>query len=67
VPSDRLTVLRRALDDTLRDPRLLADARKRRLGVDPLPGADLGAMMADVAAQPKAVVDRMTWATAPMR
>jgi len=35
-PKDRVQVLRKAFDDTLRDPEFLADAKKSRLNVDPV-------------------------------
>src|SRR5262245_57819695 len=35
-PKDRVQVLRKAFEDTLKDPEFLADAKKSKLNVDPV-------------------------------
>jgi tripartite-type tricarboxylate transporter receptor subunit TctC len=35
VPADRVAALRKAFDDTMKDPAFLADAQKRSLDIDP--------------------------------
>lgn len=50
VPADRVTLLRRALDATEKDPQFLADAGKAKLDINPIPGENLQAMVADLAA-----------------
>jgi tripartite-type tricarboxylate transporter receptor subunit TctC len=65
VPKERLEALRAAFDRMVQDPRFIADAAKRRLGVDPAPGAAVAGMVADVAGQPDDVVEAMKRATAP--
>src|SRR5262245_2734308 len=35
VPADRVAALRKAFDDTMKDPAFLADAKKRGLDIDP--------------------------------
>ena len=40
-PKDRVTALRKALADTYKDPEFLADAKKARLDMAPLSGAEL--------------------------
>jgi tripartite-type tricarboxylate transporter receptor subunit TctC len=35
VPADRVAALRKAFDDTMKDPAFLADAKKRSLDIDP--------------------------------
>ncbi len=40
-PKDRVRILRKAFADTLRDPEFLADAKKSRLDVEPVPGEEL--------------------------
>jgi tripartite-type tricarboxylate transporter receptor subunit TctC len=40
-PKDRVQILRRAFQDTLRDPAFLADADKAKLEVDPISGEDI--------------------------
>src|SRR6266700_3719132 len=59
IPPDRVVALRQAFDAMIKDPDFLADARGRHLGVDPLPGAVLTRIVADVASQPEDVVERM--------
>ena len=60
VPADRVALLRRAFDATLKDPEFLAAAAKARLDVDgPMTGEELAAMVAKVAATPSAVVERI--------
>lgn len=41
VPKDRVAILTRAFAKTLEDPEFLADAAKSKLGVAPIPGAEL--------------------------
>jgi tripartite-type tricarboxylate transporter receptor subunit TctC len=48
VPADRLTALRRAFDATMTDPELLADAQRINVGVSPMPGEELQALVAEV-------------------
>jgi tripartite-type tricarboxylate transporter receptor subunit TctC len=64
-PPERLAALRAAFDRMVKDPAFLADAAKRKLGVDPLPGAQLQALVTDVATQPAEVVDAMKAAVLP--
>ncbi len=64
-PRDRVDILRKGFDEMLRDPKFLADAEKRRLGVDPLGGEELGAIVADVMQQPDDVIERMKEVTRP--
>jgi tripartite-type tricarboxylate transporter receptor subunit TctC len=48
VPPERLTALRRAFDLALKDPELLADARKRSIEIEPQPGETLQKIAAEV-------------------
>ncbi|HZD29760.1 MAG TPA: tripartite tricarboxylate transporter substrate-binding protein [Xanthobacteraceae bacterium] len=48
VPTDRLTTLRRAFDATMTDAELLADAQKINVGVSPMAGEELQALVAEV-------------------
>jgi tripartite-type tricarboxylate transporter receptor subunit TctC len=48
VPADRLTALRRAFDATMTDAELLADAQKINVGVSPMAGEELQALVAEV-------------------
>jgi tripartite-type tricarboxylate transporter receptor subunit TctC len=40
-PKDRVEILRKALQDTIKDPEFLADAAKSRLDIDPVTGTEL--------------------------
>ncbi len=40
-PKERVTILRKAFQDTLKDPELLAEAKKSNLTVDPVPGEEV--------------------------
>jgi tripartite-type tricarboxylate transporter receptor subunit TctC len=49
VPADRVQALRRAFDETVKDPEFLAEAARTKLTVGPLPGADLQKLVGEVA------------------
>ena len=61
----RTAALRAAFDKMAKDPEFLADAERRRLGSDTLDGQSLQDLVADVAAQPQEVIERMKELTAP--
>ena len=46
VPADRVKILRTAFDATMRDPAFLADAKKRRITVDPVGAAHMRKVVA---------------------
>ena len=54
-------ILQQAYLNTLKDPELLADVKKRRWEVAPLSGDELAEMAREVMDQPPAVIDRMKW------
>ena len=56
VPADRVKTLREALNKTLKDPEVLAQAKKRGWPVSPLAGEELQSLAKDVVAQPPEVV-----------
>ncbi len=57
VPADRVAAIRKALSDVLRDPELLAEARRMNLEiVDPLPGEEIQKIIARMYATPADVV-----------
>ena len=58
-PADRIKILRDAWNQTLKDPDLLADAKKRRWPVDPIGGEDLATLAKEVTTQPPEVVQRL--------
>jgi hypothetical protein len=41
VPDDRVAALRRAFDETMKDPAFLADAEKRKMEIWPLSGEEM--------------------------
>ncbi|MGH6771840.1 MAG: Bug family tripartite tricarboxylate transporter substrate binding protein [Xanthobacteraceae bacterium] len=56
IPADRLAALRKAFDAAIKDPALLADAKKRKLVIEPQNGAKLQKTTADVvSASPEAI------------
>ena len=59
VPADRLTALRRAFDATMKDPELLAEAQKIKVGVNPITGEDLQKLVADVSNLPPALLEKV--------
>jgi tripartite-type tricarboxylate transporter receptor subunit TctC len=65
VPAGRIEILRKAFDAMTADPRFVAEAGKRRLGVDPMSGSELQKLVADVMSQPEDVIARMKEVTRP--
>jgi len=59
VPADRVEALRKAFDDTMKDPEFLADAEKLKIDIDPLNGKQVSELIAKVLATPKDVVERV--------
>jgi tripartite-type tricarboxylate transporter receptor subunit TctC len=56
VPADRLEVLRRAFDDTMKDPEFLAEAERAQLEIEPLSAHAIDALLANAFATQKAIV-----------
>jgi tripartite-type tricarboxylate transporter receptor subunit TctC len=67
VPADRLSMLRRAFDATVRDPELLADAEKIRVGVSPMTGEELQTLVAEVSNLPPGLLEKVRAAYTPPR
>jgi tripartite-type tricarboxylate transporter receptor subunit TctC len=59
MPADRIKILRDAWNKTLKDPDLLAEAKKRGWPVDPIGGEELTALAKEVTTQPAEVVQRL--------
>jgi tripartite-type tricarboxylate transporter receptor subunit TctC len=57
--ADRLQILRDAFDKAVNDPALKATAEKRRLDLDPAPGAELETLAKEVMAATPDVVEKM--------
>ncbi|MDP2357980.1 MAG: tripartite tricarboxylate transporter substrate-binding protein [Beijerinckiaceae bacterium] len=58
VPADRLATLRGAFDKMVADKAFLADASKRRLEIEPTPGAEVQKIAAEILNAPKDIVER---------
>jgi tripartite-type tricarboxylate transporter receptor subunit TctC len=60
IPPERLEILRRAFDKTVRDPEFIKEIEKADSEVDgPMTGEELAALVAEEAATPPAVVKRI--------
>jgi tripartite-type tricarboxylate transporter receptor subunit TctC len=62
VPADRVAALRKAFDDTVKDPAYLADLAKAGLALNPLSGEEIQKIAAEMVATPKPVVERLLYA-----
>jgi tripartite-type tricarboxylate transporter receptor subunit TctC len=58
MPADRVALLRTAFDTTLKDPDFLAEIKTTKLEFDPLPGAELQALVEASSKVSSAVLDR---------
>ncbi|MGH7843919.1 MAG: Bug family tripartite tricarboxylate transporter substrate binding protein [Candidatus Binatia bacterium] len=58
-PVERLKLLRNAYTKALKDPELLADAKKSKMELDPSTGEEQEAMMKDVINQPAEVIQKV--------
>lgn len=61
IAPDRLKLLRQAYLDTLKDPELVAEAKRQRWEINALSGEEMGQLSKEVMTQPKEVIDRMKW------
>jgi len=59
VPADRVTLLRRAFDDTMKDTAFLADAANLRLEIDPLTGEQVRDIVDHVLGTPKPLLNQI--------
>jgi tripartite-type tricarboxylate transporter receptor subunit TctC len=60
VPKDRVQALRDAFDQTMRDPEFLGDMRRQELEVEPVTGAAVQALIAEIYSSPTDVVKLAT-------
>ncbi|MBX9740377.1 MAG: hypothetical protein K2X62_09905 [Beijerinckiaceae bacterium] len=65
VPSERLAMLRKAFDDTMKDPAFLDEAKKQNLDIAPSSGEELQKIVAEILATPKPAIDLLNKAIAP--
>jgi tripartite-type tricarboxylate transporter receptor subunit TctC len=59
VPAERVAALHKAFSDTFADPQFLADAARQRFDMRPISGAEMTALIEDMARTPKAVIKRV--------
>src|SRR5262249_45122549 len=59
VPAERVAALRTAFNDTMKDPAYLDEAAKLKIDVDPLNGAELAALVEQIAKTPADTVARV--------
>jgi tripartite-type tricarboxylate transporter receptor subunit TctC len=58
-PSDRVKMLREAYAKSMKDPELIAEAKKGRMDMDPSTGEELQALVQEIMDQPPDVIERM--------
>jgi tripartite-type tricarboxylate transporter receptor subunit TctC len=57
IPADRAAALRKAFDDTMADPALLAEMKARKLDVDHIRWQNIETLLTDLYATPKSIVE----------
>jgi tripartite-type tricarboxylate transporter receptor subunit TctC len=62
IPRDRAAALIAAFDATMKDPEYLADAKKSRIDVNPVTGAEIDKLLAELYATPKDVITKASQA-----
>jgi tripartite-type tricarboxylate transporter receptor subunit TctC len=58
VPADHLAIIRKAFDDTMKDPAFLADMDKQQLPVHPLTGEQVQKTVDDLIAAPPPIIEQ---------
>ena len=59
VPAERVQLLRKAFEETMKDPELLAEAEKMRIDVEPRTGEQVQNLVAKMYETPPAVIERV--------
>ena len=59
IPADRITMLRQAFDQSMKDPELLAETKKQLMDVDPSSGPTLEKLAHQILQQPPEVLARV--------
>jgi hypothetical protein len=59
VPADRIAALRKAFDDTLKDPAFIQEAKTQRAEIQPMTGAQLAQIVKDVIDAPLDLRERV--------
>jgi tripartite-type tricarboxylate transporter receptor subunit TctC len=58
-PKDRVTALRKAFDETMKDPEFIAEANKAKLEIEPVTGQQLDDLLKKAYATPKVLVEKL--------
>lgn len=66
-PPDRVRVLRRAFQDTMKDPDFLNDAKKAKLPINPTTGEEIESIVGSLAKLPPALLERFKEMMLPKR
>lgn len=59
IPADQLKILREAFLKTMKDPELLAEAKRKNFDISPSTGEELEALARQVMYQPPEIVNRV--------
>ena len=59
IPPERVKILREAYMKTMKDPEFLAEAKKRKLEINPTSGEEMDALIKEVMSQPPETIERM--------
>src|SRR5450432_849988 len=59
VPAERVKALRGAFDAMVKDPVFLAEAEKEHFDINPVSGADMQKIVADIVGTPRPIADRL--------
>jgi tripartite-type tricarboxylate transporter receptor subunit TctC len=59
LPADKLAALREAFAKVMSDPEFIEDAAKMKLEVEPKDGAHLEALVREIYASPKEIIEKM--------
>ena len=65
IPAERKAALRKAFDETMKDPAFLEEAKQRGLEVNPVSGDEIDALIADLYRSPADVVAEVRASIAP--
>jgi tripartite-type tricarboxylate transporter receptor subunit TctC len=66
-PPERVAALRKAFEETLRDPEFIADAKRQNAELRPMPGDQLAQLYRDLIGAPQDVKDRVKVALEPRK
>jgi tripartite-type tricarboxylate transporter receptor subunit TctC len=62
VPEERVAILRRAFDETMKDPQFIEDARRQNLDINPLSGEEVQKYVGQMVSTPRPIIERLKMA-----